>query len=70
MGKGPYGDIPDENVIFNYASSHNITFHGSDDSGFTIEEWNDMTPEQQNEAILGWMWSSDLIEIWASEETE
>lgn len=67
MGKGPYGDIPDENMIFHYASPQNITMRGSVDSGITIEEWNDMTPEQQDKALVEIFWESDLIEFWITE---
>lgn len=70
MPKGPYEDIPDENIIFNYASSHNITFSGSYDSGYTIGEWNEMTPYEQNQALMDFIWEQDLIEVWASEEDE
>lgn len=70
MGKGPYEDIPEENMVFNYNSSRNISFHGSFDSGYTIEEWNQMTEEQQSEVEMDLFWSSDIVEFWISEDAE
>lgn len=70
MGKGPYEDIPEENMIFNYNSSRNITFRGTFDSGYTIGEWDEMTEEQRREAEMELFWSSDIVDFWMSEEAE
>lgn len=70
MPKGPYEDIPDENVIFNYASSRNISFHGAEDSGITLEEWRQLTLEEQTRELEDWLWGSEIVEIWATEEDE
>lgn len=70
MGKGSYGDIPEENMVFNYASSQNITMRGSVDSGYTIEEWDSMTESERNNAELECFWASDVIEFWMSKDEE
>ncbi len=67
MGKGPYEDIPEENMVFNFSSSHNITFRGCYDSGVTIEEWNDMTEGQRREVELDLFWTLDLVDFWMDE---
>lgn len=66
--KGDYEDIPDENMVFGYSSPENITFSGHLDSGYTIEEWNAMTPQEQDKAALMMFWDANLIDFWVSEE--
>lgn len=70
MPKGPYEDIPDENMVFNYNSSKNIAFYGTFDTGYTIEEWNAMTEEQHREIELDLFWGEDIVEFWVSENAE
>lgn len=70
MGKGPYGDIPEENMVFNYNSSHNISFKGCHDTEITIDEWNSMDYEAQREMVEEIFWSLDLVDFWVSEDAE
>jgi len=66
--KGDYEDIPDENMVFGYSSSQNISFHGHFDSGYTVEEWNQMSEEQQSKVAEEIFWDANLIDFWVSEE--
>lgn len=50
------------NVMFRYSSPTNITFHGLIDSGYTPEEWNELSEDDQNIAMEEAVWDQ-LIEI-------
>jgi len=58
--------MPNDNVKFRYASSANITFHGEIDSGYTREDWAEMSDKDQTEAMTEALW--ELVEMYAVED--
>lgn len=54
-------EMDQETVKFSYSSSRNISFHGWVDSGYTWDDWNEMTEDEQNEITAQALW--ELVDI-------
>lgn len=52
----------DDEVMFCYESSRNITFHGKDGSGYTKDEWRKMSESDQDEALREYLY--DLVDVY------
>ncbi len=55
-----------KNIQFRYASHTNISFHGEVDSGYTPEEWAELSETEQGEAMTEALW--ELVEMSAVED--
>lgn len=56
----------EEQVVFGYASSKNVTFRGKVDSGYTWAEWNDLDDRAKSEAMSDA--ANELVELWVEGE--
>lgn len=56
---------PDEMIMFKYASNHNITFEGEEESGYTREEWNELPQKAKDEAVEDFLWG--LVDVWVDD---
>lgn len=54
-----------DTVKLSYAASSNITFRGDYDTGYTREEWDDLTAPEQNEVITDALYY--LVDIWVED---
>jgi len=53
-------------VKFGYASSSNISFKGILDSGYTREEWDEMSDREKIEAEQELL--NELVDIWEEDD--
>lgn len=53
------------NVRFGAASSRNITFNELDDSGYSVEEWAEMSDAEKDQAMEEWLFGNSVVECWA-----
>jgi hypothetical protein len=54
-----------ENTVkIGYNSSNNISFHGWIDTSIEQDEWDQMTEEQQDAALMAAFWESDVVSLW------
>lgn len=55
-------------VKFGYASSKNITFHGTVDTEIDREDWDEMSWEEQ--AAVEFEILNDLVELWVEPDDD
>jgi hypothetical protein len=54
-------------VIFEYSASSNISFRGSEDSGFTWGEWRQMSSHERQEAYIQFIYNNLGVEVFELE---
>lgn len=54
-----------EPVIFGYGSSKNVTFSGSDESGYTKGEWREMSQKDRDDALQEWL--NELVDVYVKD---
>lgn len=57
----------DEPVMFGYAASCNISFRGSEDSGYTWWEWRQMNREERAEVLQEFLYDRLGVEVYEEE---
>jgi hypothetical protein len=58
----------DDSVIFSWAASSNISFTGTDESGYTWGDWRKMTDAQKDEAYAEFIFQGLGVEINVEED--
>jgi len=56
-----------KNVLVKIASHANITFHEEEDTGYTREEWAELTQEEQDSVVDECVFSA--IDVWIDDGT-
>ena len=56
------------NVQFGFASPHFVNMTYRDDSGIPTEEWAAMSEEEQNRALVDWVFGGGHLDLFADEE--
>lgn len=55
------------NVIFGMSSFRNISFdYRDDDSGYSQEEWSEMSEKEQDEALAEYLWEN--VDVYVVED--
>lgn len=53
-------------VYFGLSSNRNVTFHYIEPSGYSKEEWDEMTDEEKEDTLLEYM--HENVSVWVEEE--
>lgn len=60
--EAPATPSDDSPVEITYSSSRNITFHGTDEIGYTWGEWREMSEAERDEAVQEYV--NELVEVY------
>lgn len=51
-------------VKIGYSSSNNVSFHGWIDTSIGQSEWDAMTEEAQEKAVVEAFWENNVVDLW------
>lgn len=55
-------------VVVSYEASSNITFHGTDEIGFTWEEWRELTSKEREQEIDEYLYQ--LVDLYIEDDED
>jgi hypothetical protein len=58
----------DAPVKFRYSAMNNISFRGTEDSGYTWGEWREMSEDEKREAFQEFLWGTLGVDVSEVEE--